>query len=419
MVLVLKALDADGGEREISSDKPFFIGRGPENDWVLADPGREISKVHCRIDADGDAYVLTDMSINGVHLDREGRSLGRGSRHRLAPGDLFSIGQHRFGVAAPSGEDHVLASATLTAFEPVRGILGGEAEGQEPRASAAIAGEAQSWLGTLPSGAATDGLAQPLGWTAPPATETSILPPDVDQPSSELANVSEHAAATAESLIAPRARPVLPLDWNGDGEAGQGPRALHPEVPPNPDPTSARRKLAEGARVAEVGLGTMPDGALFQRAGELIRALVDGLDAIEAAQAVAEHDCGLAISDDTGLWTDFLTSTRDPCLKLLTEPQAEATEALARRIAGLAERQRALGAATVEAVRAWDERLGPDSIARDTVPPFAVGPLGKAVLWTRYVAAHSEMAEVDADGDQGRPLMRLLRTAFNRRLSGL
>ena len=48
---------------------PFSIGRAPDNDWTLPDPGRVLSKHHCRITANGDTWLITDTSSNGTFLN--------------------------------------------------------------------------------------------------------------------------------------------------------------------------------------------------------------------------------------------------------------------------------------------------------------------------------------------------------------
>ena len=446
MGLVLRALDGDGGERAIPSGKPFFMGRGADNDWVLGDPAREISKVHCRIDEDGRAHHITDLSINGVHLERENRVLGRGNRHRLAAGDVFAVGPHRFAVAeagggrtggpARGGAD-VLSPAD-TPGGAIGDILGGHGEARETRAAAALSGEAQGWLGALPVDAAAEGLARPLGWDMPPATGGAILPADFDQPASHLANAVEHAPATAGALTgvlagtpsAQRPAQLLPADWLDEAPSGPDPAVARPGTAAGapaampsaeaPAAGAARRALAEGARIADGSLSELGDPALFARAGAVLRALVDGLDGLEAAQAAAEHACGIAPPADAALWSDVLSTARDPCVKLLTGGGEDALGSLSRRIAVLADRQRALGDAVADAAASWDHRLGPDALASAAVPWFAAGPLGRAALWDRYAEAHAALRR-EAAGPDGaepdHPLTGLVRSAFARRLS--
>ncbi len=422
MALVLRALDGDGGERALPAGKPFFMGRGADNDWVLDDPAREISKVHCRIDEDGRAHLVTDLSINGVHLERENRVLGRGNRHRLAAGDVFAVGPHRF-VVRETADGRAEAPAHEDAPGAVGDILGGHGGGAEARAAAALSGEAKGWLGSLPVDAAGEGLARPLGWDHPPATGGAILPADFDEPPSRLADAAEHAPATAGALFAPRPSQLLPSDWRDGPDAASKPAAAPAGVPAPSRPAEAgagRRAFLGGMRVEAAAVSELRDPVLFARAGALLRALVDGLDALEVAQAAAEHACGIAPPPDAALWSDVLSTARDPCAKLLADGDEDALGGLARRLAALADRQRALGDAVAEAGGAWDRRLDPEALAEAAVPWFAAGPLGRAALWDRYAEAHAALRQ-EAAGPDGagpeRPLAGLVRRAFARRLS--
>ena len=147
---------------------------------------------------------------------------------------------------------------------------------------------------------------------------------------------------------------------------------------------------------------------------------LDPSDGLEAAQAAAEHDCGLAAGGEAALWADFLSAARDPCAKLLADADEDALGGLARRFAALADRQRALGSALAEAAVEWDRRLAPGAVAEAAVPWFAAGPLGRATLWDRFADAHAALCREAAgpgDADGTNPLMGLVRRAFARRLS--
>ncbi|WP_299439339.1 type VI secretion system-associated FHA domain protein TagH [uncultured Rhodospira sp.] len=70
------------------------IGRGPDNDWVLADPERLMSKQHCEIAWTGEAFVLTDTSTNGVFINTATAPVGRGQTVALNPGDCLRLGDY-------------------------------------------------------------------------------------------------------------------------------------------------------------------------------------------------------------------------------------------------------------------------------------------------------------------------------------
>lgn len=97
MTLTLKIDNYDvldnGGPAQITLDqKGCQVGRRPEMDWVLPDPGRYVSGHHFDISySDGD-YWLTDVSSNGTFLQGEKYRL-EGPR-KLEHGDRFTIGHY-------------------------------------------------------------------------------------------------------------------------------------------------------------------------------------------------------------------------------------------------------------------------------------------------------------------------------------
>ena len=44
----------------------LVIGRGPDCDWILNDPERTLSKIHCMVEFKGGVYIVIDSSTNGV-----------------------------------------------------------------------------------------------------------------------------------------------------------------------------------------------------------------------------------------------------------------------------------------------------------------------------------------------------------------
>lgn len=66
------------------------IGRGTAADWQLPDVSRVMSTIHCRIFAQDEGYVLTDLSRNGLTVDDT--PLERGLSLRLNGGETIVIG---------------------------------------------------------------------------------------------------------------------------------------------------------------------------------------------------------------------------------------------------------------------------------------------------------------------------------------
>jgi type VI secretion system FHA domain protein len=66
------------------------IGRLDQNDLVLPDPERIVSRTHARVDFREGSYFLTSLGQNPIDLN--GRPLGPGGTAELAPGDRLTIG---------------------------------------------------------------------------------------------------------------------------------------------------------------------------------------------------------------------------------------------------------------------------------------------------------------------------------------
>lgn len=84
------------------SDLPIVAGRSDQADWVLDD--RWVSRLHCRIEMNGDGLFLIDLaSKHGTFVNGE-----KITRSALQQGDRVSIGLCTFVLsgtaAAPAGE---------------------------------------------------------------------------------------------------------------------------------------------------------------------------------------------------------------------------------------------------------------------------------------------------------------------------
>ena len=108
---------------------PFGIGRGPENDWVLADPDRHLSKRHCVLSWQGAFWQVSDLSTNGTFINGEAAPIGPGQVRDLRDGDRLRLGDYemavRIGVpvaepAAFALDDSVLMDPPLDFGGPVQ-----------------------------------------------------------------------------------------------------------------------------------------------------------------------------------------------------------------------------------------------------------------------------------------------------------
>ena len=427
MTLTLRVLQAPQGVSQIeprqldSSLCPFAIGRGPDNDWVLEDPDKHISKVHCRIVAEGDGLYLLDTSSNGVFFATESRPVGRGKRRPLDSGDSFRIGDYRIAIARDPGVRlPEVIDGPHPAIVPGEGglsnLLAGLTGGVETRAAHSVAGDASEWLGALPNGSVDNQIVQPLGWHAPPATSLTDVPEDMEQPLSEFVSMSEHIPAVNAALQIAGAKTVLPMDWNLGAESGAS-ASLGASLLQNGSGAAgwhaAQEALIEGAGLG----GLLPDGVSLAdgrdamvRTGQILRRLVDALAAIEAVQRTTERELGL--SDETPHGEDLPTLLS----AAIWTADAAATDELIQRVATSAKNLRALGLAVAETASDVGAQIQPE-VVEETArgeARLAVGPLLRAASWERYCLVHANLSGI-AEAPAADAVLAPLRRFFAQR----
>ena len=93
------------------------IGRGENNQLVLPDPERTISRVHAQVVFRNGRYAIIDRGSNPISVN--GRPLGNGQETFIQPGDELQIGGYamRVEAAAPAG-----GAATVDPFADFPGL---------------------------------------------------------------------------------------------------------------------------------------------------------------------------------------------------------------------------------------------------------------------------------------------------------
>jgi FHA domain-containing protein/type VI secretion system protein len=128
MPLVLKVLSHRGAPPATPIERRFdvsggTIGRLPENDLVLEDPERFVSRQHARIEYGDGNYLLHDVGGNDSLLN--GNALGGTRIARLSEGDRIEIGDYVIEVrvlAEPTAEMPGEAQAPAQTIVPTPGI---------------------------------------------------------------------------------------------------------------------------------------------------------------------------------------------------------------------------------------------------------------------------------------------------------
>jgi type VI secretion system protein ImpI len=396
----------------------FSIGRGHENDWVLADPAKHLSKRHCVIAFRQGTWQVAGTSTNGTFLNRDESPLESGAPHTLVDGDRLVLGVYEIEVhlveETPASWGR---SAPVTAAKP--DPFGNPfdddpfARGSFTQQQAPIAG---SGSGLSP-------------FTPKLPAEFDPLLPDEEEAFSGPTH-ADHSSAISDAINLPSTQSVLPDDWDLDDFAPkpaaapsrvsapvptpaastpvppapivQAPIAQPPVQPPPPaEPTSpAGDVLAAFLRGAGVENLVLPDPVrTMEQLGAAFRAVVSGIRHVLIARSAVKREFRIEATmirrrgnnllkfstDDDDALTGLLGAGRQSDMG----PQEAITDALT----DIRLHELATMTAMQTAVRALVVRLGPDQIrdAKDQGGGLALLGNRKAKNWEAYEALHAEV----------------------------
>lgn len=121
--------------------QPVTIGRAAQNDWVLQDPERILSKHHCTVLYRDGAYFLTDFSVNGTYLNDSEQRIARNQTIELRDGDHFALGEYEIAVSVQNELDSAsdpFADGPFTDVVPPAAApsAGGDPFGADPLSAA-------------------------------------------------------------------------------------------------------------------------------------------------------------------------------------------------------------------------------------------------------------------------------------------
>lgn len=281
-------------QREVRGGE-FSIGRGHDNEWVLADPERHLSKKHCRIAYLGGEWEVQDLSANGTFLNQSGDPVGRDASRKLHSGDRIKIGQYEIEVII----EHDDQSAGRGRRGQSEFVV--DAGGNEKPGLFELPSDFRGSRESVPD----DGRS-----LLDPGINNAVLPPDFDPlaPGSESfpgPTQSDHAPAI-DSAFRPRQTtlPIIPEDWNveqpapgpspglspgpstaprrvtplpstGEGAAPAIARQPAPAAAPTPSDSAILAAFLRGAGLE--GLTLADPEKTLERIGGAMRATVSGL----------------------------------------------------------------------------------------------------------------------------------------------
>ncbi len=267
------------------------IGRDSDNDWVIEDPARLISRHHCTIMATDGLFTVIDTSVNGLIINDAERPLGRGNSALLSDGDILHLAGIE--VAVTLGEIREPGRDPLRAVLPPRkgfpGSDSGPAEGLPPGAGpSASPGPAP---GPAPGPGLRAGPVLPIPNAFPFAPRAAEPPPWLRQSAPPepatprpVAQVTpdDHVPAERQAFVQSSVSPhLIPDDWDADLPAL---RAPPPSLPlpssPSSPPDDARGlTLVLIEALGRIALASEEEGSeLFQGTPEAVLARLSAGD---------------------------------------------------------------------------------------------------------------------------------------------
>lgn len=352
------------------------LGRATGNAWVLPDPERFLSGRHAEITCEQGTYYLTDLSSNGVYLNRAERPVGRGNRVALRDGDSLVLGDYEIAVAlGPEG--------AVAASEPLPG-MGPEIGPPQVLDPLELLRRRQAPTAPAPPGAGPAPGAQP-----------------------------DHAPVESLAFKPPAFAPeVIPEDW--DRSRAGAPGGL--QAPgPAPAPTGAGGDSAglvaaflEGAGLGPRDLPAEEQAALLRAVGRVLREVVAEVAAMLMARASLKGELRMELTlvrttENNPL--KFAAGGPQECLENLFLRQGRGymppLEAFREAFQDLGRHQAAVVAGAEAAVRDLLARLTPDALERAAESGgrrWAWGSGGGAArAWEIYRERHRELEALARD----------------------
>lgn len=249
------------GQPIVMRGPSLTIGRGQENDVVLPDPDRMISKTHCAIENHNGNVVVVDFSTNGTFLNYGKVALGR-TATPINDGDVLILGPYELVVQISSGAPSY--ADPLAPLAPERASFGNANAAPDPYKLLDDAGPGGDFLDGLLGESKPTGpkqfrkqqedfaeLLPPLGDDGP------LLGPAPEMPSGPA--MRDHSASITDSFLPAgrqaASKSLIPDDWDD-------------LLAPTPPPAAAPQKpMAPGQDIYSHGSArnpaTIPDDDIF------------------------------------------------------------------------------------------------------------------------------------------------------------
>jgi len=226
------------------------IGRREDNDWVLPDPQRFISGLHALISFSEGRFFVTDVSSNGVFLNRAETPLGNQARAPLAAGDTLLIGEYEIRVSLQEPAPLAADAGSFDALDDPYARLLNENAGIQLEEGFTPSFDGPKVEEPEPAFSLDESRPAELDIEAPVPLEPPL--PGVASESDHVSDLNSHYS---QPKPLPE-NPLIPEDWqieNDTPEAGATALPASPSTSPTPARFPADRAVAESGRHSREG----------------------------------------------------------------------------------------------------------------------------------------------------------------------
>ena len=437
-------------ESQTLDRRAMTIGRGPDNDWVLDDPERHMSKRHCTVEYRDGQYVLIDTSTNGVFLNHAPERLERNRAVVLADGDIFAAGVYEIAVRVLDDEPLAVAEEVPDRNDPFADLPPPYEDPVERKRQVRATDSFESPDGFVKTLDAPDaGLVDdrdPFGLGGPASTRHDIIGDDFDlstdaAPGSgsdglgggaralipedddligpgyetgaehdvmEGHSVADHVPTEQDYFKPPQVAETIPDNWSGEIGAGAAPAAPSPAAASaaqgSSDVASARAFLA-GAGMEGLEVTDQELEQLMRTVGATFRQMVEGMREVLMTRASIKSEFRI---DKTMLKAKennplkFSTSGEEAMKALLHKPAAgymPAERAVQEGFEDIRAHQLAVMAGLQVALTALLKRFDPEMLAK-RLEKSSLLSSKKAQYWDLFTELYQEIAREAEDDFQ-------------------
>ena len=392
-----------------TAEREVVIGRGQGSNWILADPVRSLSRLHCVLAPYGEGWRLTDFSANGTFINDAPEPLGREQSCELHDGDRIRLGQYVIEVRYDAPPSLIGRESFNQPGWPGGWAVDPEA-GQDPGNGGGFGRRIPEPGSVFPGPPMPDHEPASRGiWQqavpARPAPPEDFDPAAAKYPSGispapqQAPDASPRSAGPSGDDYDPAAPPADGTSRASDGPApGQGADAPVPAGSNTPADAALLDAFLRGAGIRSAG--DAEPLALMETAGATLRAIVEGLRAIHFARGEIRRDFRILATIGAARNGNPIkaSASTDAALYGLLNGPYKADTAVAEMLGDIGLHETAMVAAMGVAVAALLGELSPDKARGAEGGAGALLPLQRrARAFEQYEALYKRVADAMKD----------------------